>query len=92
MVPVLVVILIIVILIIIAVILRKRSSSNHTSRRKVIPFKSGSRSRALKQGQACSRCNRKRPLVFYANDAGIVKGLCKECKNKLEQHQELYPV
>ncbi|NMO95262.1 hypothetical protein [Paenibacillus lemnae] len=45
-----------------------------------------------KKGQACSKCKQRGDLIFYANDAGIVRGLCKDCRKKAEVHEELYPV
>lgn len=45
-----------------------------------------------KDTQICSKCHRKRPIIFYADDTGAVQGLCNECKRELGQHRELYPV
>ncbi|MFH0071208.1 hypothetical protein [Peribacillus sp. NPDC056705] len=86
------IILVIVIISIMVIIFRKRTSGNHRSSSNVIELKSRSINHRQDQVQACSKCGRKRPLIFYANDAGSVKGLCKECKRELEQHQDLYPV
>lgn len=66
------------------ILFRKRSGN-------VVSFGKGRKKRPA-EGQMCSRCKRRRPLVFYANDAGAVRGLCKECKQAAEKHEELYPV
>lgn len=58
---------------------KERSMKNETGR------KSG-------KSQLCSKCKQRRPLLFYANEAGAVKGLCKECKKAAERQEELYPV
>lgn len=57
----------------------------------VVSFGKGRKKRPA-EGQMCSRCKRRGRLVFYANDAGVVRGLCKECKQAAEKHEELYPV
>ncbi|WP_145038609.1 hypothetical protein [Paenibacillus sp. Y412MC10] len=68
---------------------RKRSSGRKGN---VIQLKSKTRSSSGQRGQACSKCRRKRPLTFYADDSGAVRGLCTDCKKELGRHQELYPV
>ncbi|WP_422660114.1 hypothetical protein ACK8P5_06255 [Paenibacillus sp. EC2-1] len=50
--------------------------------------------RGVKAGilQECSRCKKRLPLTFYANDAGTVRGLCKACAKQIGKREELYPV
>lgn len=52
----------------------------------------GEAGRKSGKGQICSQCKRRRPLLYYANGAGAVKGLCKDCKKAAERQEELYPV
>ncbi|OIA99204.1 hypothetical protein AK95_18685 [Paenibacillus sp. LC231] len=68
---------------------RKKRSGRE---RNVIHLNTTTRTRSGQHGQACSKCRRKRQLIFYADDAGAVRGLCTDCKRELERHQELYPV
>ena len=42
--------------------------------------------------QSCSRCKKKTTVSFYAGSTGTVKGLCKACRQTLEQHEELFPL
>ncbi|GGF93651.1 hypothetical protein [Paenibacillus aceti] len=44
------------------------------------------------QTQKCSRCKRRKKLTFYANDYGVVRGLCKECRKEIGDKEELYPI
>lgn len=50
--------------------------------------------RDAKEGtdQVCSKCKKRLPLTFYANDAGTVRGLCKACAKQIGKREELYPV
>ncbi|RAR45979.1 hypothetical protein [Paenibacillus sp. MDMC362] len=68
---------------------RKKRSGGE---RNVIHLNTTTRTRSGQHGQACSKCRRKRQLIFYADDTGAVRGLCTDCKRELERHQELYPV
>ncbi|MGM1050257.1 hypothetical protein SAMN05661091_4631 [Paenibacillus uliginis N3/975] len=75
----------IVLLVLLYSLLSRRRHSNVVSLHKKKKLKDAN-------GQTCSRCKKLQPLTFYANDAGIVRGLCKECKRTAEKHEELYPV
>ncbi|MFG1734896.1 hypothetical protein [Paenibacillus sp. 843] len=78
----------VVVLLVLVRFRRKKSGSD----RNVIHLKTKTRTRSGQHGQACSKCHRKRQLIFYADDSGAVRGLCTDCKKELERHQELYPV
>ncbi|WP_243390977.1 hypothetical protein [Paenibacillus sp. GM2FR] len=78
----------VVVLLVLVRFRRKKSGSD----RNVIHLKTKTRTRSGQHGQACSKCRRKRQLIFYADDSGAVRGLCTDCKKELERHQELYPV
>lgn len=69
-----------------------RCNKSSGSERNVIHLKTKTRTRSGQDGQACSKCRRKRQLIFYADDSGGVRGLCTDCKRELERHQELYPL
>lgn len=68
---------------------KRRQRSNVVSLHK---HKQRKAKEAAAVGQICSRCSKQQPLMFYANDAGVVRGLCKECKKVAEKREELYPV
>ncbi|MEC0309763.1 hypothetical protein P4H67_23690 [Paenibacillus lautus] len=78
----------VVVLLVLVRFRRKKSGSD----RNVIHLKTKTRTHSGQHGQACSKCRRKRQLIFYADDSGAVRGLCTDCKKELERHQELYPV
>lgn len=65
---------------------RKRRSGT------VVPLQGKRKGPGSADTQPCSRCRKRRKLTYYANDAGVVSGLCTECKKVLERHQELYPM
>ncbi|MGE7826066.1 hypothetical protein [Paenibacillus sp. NPDC093718] len=79
------------VLVLLAVVWFRRKKSSESARN-VIHLKTKTRTRSGQDGQVCSKCRRKRQLIFYADDSGAVRGLCTDCKKELERHQELYPV
>lgn len=80
------------VLVLLAVVWFRRKIRSGGGERNVIRLNTTARTRSGQHGQACSKCRRKRQLIFYADDAGAVRGLCTDCKRELERHQELYPV
>ncbi len=78
--------------VVLLVLVRFRRKKSSASERNVIHLKTKTRTRSGQHGQVCSKCRRKRQLIFYADDSGAVRGLCTDCKKELERHQELYPV
>ncbi|MBO2943982.1 hypothetical protein JJQ72_08395 [Paenibacillus sp. F411] len=67
-----------------------RKPAPRTSRN-VISLEEARKKRQHK-AQACSRCKQRSTLIFYANEAGVVRGFCRDCKGKAERYEELYPV
>ncbi|WMT41874.1 hypothetical protein RE628_05330 [Paenibacillus sp. D2_2] len=45
-----------------------------------------------KQAQKCSRCKQAKKLIFYANNFGVVRGLCKQCRKEIGDKEELFPI
>ncbi|MDF2925568.1 MAG: hypothetical protein K0R57_4482 [Paenibacillaceae bacterium] len=42
--------------------------------------------------QKCSRCKQMDKLTFYSNNQGTVMGLCKECRKKIGDRENLMPL
>lgn len=57
----------------------------------IIPFKSQRKEKKV-QGQKCSKCGQVKKIAFFADEYGVVSGLCSDCKKKVEKHRELFPI
>lgn len=57
----------------------------------VVPFKSQSKDKKLK-GQKCSKCGHMKKISFFADEYGVVAGLCSDCKKIIEKNRELFPI
>lgn len=57
----------------------------------VVLFKSRSKGKKLK-GQKCSKCGQVKKIAFFADEYGVVAGLCSGCKKIIEKNRELFPI
>lgn len=58
---------------------------------RVVPFKRQSKDKKLIE-QKCSKCGQIKKIAFFADQYGVVKGLCSDCKKVIEKNRELFPI